>query len=74
MAGEDGAGLSIGELKEALHALTDLGGAWGRNMDVGKKVLVRVHGHLFELDSVSAGFDNGMFVAVLDASTPVTPL
>jgi len=67
-AGEEG-GLSVGELKEALHVLTDLGGAWGRNMDVGKKVLVRVHGHLFELEQVSAGFENGMFVVILEGRT-----
>jgi hypothetical protein len=73
MADGEGA-LSIGELKEALHVLTDLGGAWGHNMDVSKKVLVRVHGHLFELEQVTPGFTNGMFVVILEASTPVAPI
>ena len=59
-------GMTIGELKEALITLTDLGGAWGQNMSVDKQVLLRVHGHVFRLTSVAASFHEGRFAVMLD--------
>jgi hypothetical protein len=59
-------GMSIGALREALTAFTDLNGAWGQNMHESKPVYLRVHGHVFRLTQVAASFHEGSFAIMLD--------
>lgn len=62
--------LSVGALKEALHAVTELGGAYGRNLSETKSVWIRVHGHMFHLAAVAVISHEGRFILVLDGDAP----
>jgi hypothetical protein len=62
-------GLGIGGLREGLTYFTDLGGMLGSNLHESRKVLVRVHDHMFTLTQVSATFYQGRFVIILDGET-----
>lgn len=65
----DSDGLSIGGLREGLTYFTDLGGMLGGNLHESRKVLLRVHDHMFTLTQVAATFYQGRFVIILDGET-----
>jgi hypothetical protein len=61
--------MTVGELKEHIVYFTDLGGVLGENLGMGKQVLLRVHGHVFNLSQVAVTVYEGLFALVLDGET-----
>ncbi len=58
--------LTVGELKEHIVCFTDLGAVFGNNLGMDKKVMLRVHGHVFSLSRVAVTVHEGLFVLMLD--------
>jgi hypothetical protein len=61
-------GLTVGELREAIIAACDLGGAYGQNLSETKQVLIRTAEDTYlPLSRVCVKFHAGRFALVLDA-------
>jgi hypothetical protein len=58
-------GLSIAELREAITAVTTEGGAWGKNMNDSKEVMLRIGDRTYPLQNIAASFEDGHFVLML---------
>lgn len=58
-------GLSVGALREALIEVTELEGAFGRNLHESKDVLLRVGDSYLPLGQVSVAFVGGSFCLIL---------
>lgn len=59
------AGLTVGELREAIIYACDLNGAYGQNLSENKAVLLYVNGEYLPLSKVAVSFHNGKFALVL---------
>lgn len=70
---DDDAVMSIGELKENIILVTELGtrALGGGRLRMEHKVLVCVHDHYFLLERVAITCVGGSFVLVLGSDTPL---
>jgi hypothetical protein len=59
--------MSIGSLREALVSFAELGGAWGSNVHESKRVLLDVHGEVWESARVRVSFRYGRIVLLIEA-------
>ena len=59
-------GLTVGELREAIIAACEYGGAYGEDLSETKAVLLRVKDEYFPLNRISVSFRGGKFVLLLD--------
>lgn len=58
--------MNVRQLKDAITAATEQGGAYGVDLHPEKDAVVRVSGTEIPIQRVSVGFVNGSFVLIID--------